>query len=197
MTRARPAGAMPPALLGAAILAAMAGCEERVVYNNPMLAGLPGAETSMTITGPAGAGPDPTVVRGKLRRTDESGNITLVARAPRHLMKHIYDTVFNNEPRLFLDQVLSKVTKDEYDARGVDEMEAFNTLREHREDIHALFNAMPRGEMTPGVFLQPLGGRVHRLCVYGLAARDLRWNGFDMVMEDGNWKLRWFVSNQK
>lgn len=172
-------------------------CEERIVSNHPMLGGLPGAETSETVTAPRGATGDPTAVSGKLRSEDENGKITLVARAPRHLMKHIYDTIFDNEPQLFIEQVLSEVTKQEYYDRGVDVMEAFNTLREKREDIHTLFNRMPRGEQTPGLFVEPLGSSVQRLCVYGKQASGLRWNGFDMVMEKGNWKLRWFVNNQR
>lgn len=175
---------------------AMTACEERIVSNHPMLGGLPGAESGATITAPPGALSDPTTVSGKLRSTDDRGDVTLVARAPRHLMKHIYDTIFGNEPQLFIEQVLSQASKDEYFDRGLDLMEAFETLRERREDIHALFNAMPRGEQTPGLFIEPLGGGAQRLCVYGRAARDLRWNGFDMIMEKGNWKLRWFVSTQ-
>lgn len=151
----------------------------------------------MEVTGPPGLKVDPTAVAGKLRQTDENGKVTLLARAPRHLMRHIYDTIFNDEPRLFVDQVLSEVTKNEYLDRGLDPVEAFRTLGDRREDIHALFNAMPQGELTPGLFLEPVGSNVQRLCVYGPMARNLRWNGFDLVMEQGNWKLRWFVNNQQ
>lgn len=177
--------------------ATLAACEERIVANHPMLGGLPGAETGTPVTAPPGKTGDPTGVAGKLRQVDQDGKVTLIARAPRHLMKHIYDTLFDNQPQIFLEQVLSEATKDEYYGRGVDVMEAFNTLREHKEDIHALFNAMPRGEQTPGLFIEPAGAGAQRLCVYGRAARGLRWNGFDMVMEKGNWKLRWFVNNQR
>ncbi|MCC6971048.1 MAG: hypothetical protein IT434_12590 [Phycisphaerales bacterium] len=162
-----------------------------------MLAGLPGAESGMEISGPPGLRIDPTAVAGKLRQTEEDGRVTLRARAPRHLMKHVYDTIFNDEPRLFVDQVLCDLTKEEYGQRGLDPSGAFDILRQHREDIHKLFNAMPQGELTPGLFLEPVGGNVKRLCVYGPMARDLRWNGFDMVMEHGMWKLRWFVNNQR
>ena len=185
------------AIAMAACAAILAACEERVVSYHPMLAGLPGAESGSAVTGPPGVRIDPTAVVGKLRQTDENGKVTLQARAPRHLMRHIYDTVFDDEPNLFIDQVLCQVTKDEYYERGIDVTEAFRTLREYREDIHKLFNAMPQGELTPGLFLQQLRGNVKRLCVYGPSARELRWNGFDMVMENGNYKLRWFVNNQR
>ncbi|CAG0987031.1 hypothetical protein ARNL5_02924 [Anaerolineae bacterium] len=185
-----------PKVIAIALVAALAACEERIVSNHPMLGGLPGAESGTAITAPPGSMADPTAVSGKLRQVDDSGKVTLIARAPRHLMKHIYDTVFDNEPQLVIEQVLSQASKDEYFDRGLDLMNAFETLRERREDIHALFNAMPRGEQTPGLFIEPLGG-AQRLCVYGRAARDLRWNGFDMIMEKGNWKLRWFVSSQR
>lgn len=189
------------AAMGLALAALLGGllgaCEEKIVSYHPMLGGLPGAETTETVTAPPGARADPTAMHGKLRQVDASGEVTLVARAPRHLMKHIYDTIFNDEPQLFIGQVLSQASKDEYFERGVDVMEAFKTLRERREDIHALFNAMPRGELTPGLFIEPQGGGAQRLCVYGRAARDLSWNGFDMIMEKGNWKLRWFVSTRR
>ena len=196
---ARARGAALGFAFGFALAALLGSCEERIVSNHPMLGGLPGAETGMEVTGPPGAriGIAGVSGAGGSRRTDENGTVTLTARTPLHLMKHVYDTVFKDEPRIFVEQVLSQATKDEYFERGVDVMEAFTTLRERREDIHALFNAMPRGELTPGLFIEPLGGGAQRLCVYGRAARDLSWNGFDMVMEKGNWKLRWFVSNQR
>jgi|CXWL01.1.fsa_nt_gi hypothetical protein len=52
---------------------------------------------------------------------------------------------------------------------------------------------MPGGEYTPGMLVQTVGRNVFRLQVYGMAARDLKWTGMDMVYEENNYRLRWFV----
>ena len=69
----------------------------------------------------------------------------------------------------------------------------FDELVRRKDDVVALFNAMPAGEYTPGVYVRNLGPKSERIEVEGLAAKDLSWTGMDVVMEKGNWKLRWFV----
>jgi hypothetical protein len=66
-------------------------------------------------------------------------------------------------------------------------------LVDMHDDIIDFFNAVPQGENTPGVFLRPKGGKVFRMQATGLGARGLKVIAMDMVMEKGNWKLRWFV----
>jgi hypothetical protein len=182
---------------GPVVLCALAvGCvEERIVNYRPMLGGLPGAESGTPVTGVPGRTMDPAAVPDdKLVIENKDGSKTLIARTGRHLMVHIHNTLAAGDEQLFLDQVLSKRTKEEYYDRGMDPREAYRTLRERRQDIDMLFDAMPMGEYTPGFFLRPVGGGVQRLEVQGPGARELTWTGFDMVMENGNFRLRWFVT---
>ena len=46
-----------------------------------------------------------------------------------------------------------------------------------------------RGDKKVGFLLQREAQKNH------VAPDDLHWVGFDMVLERGNWKLRWFIGN--
>ncbi|MCC6425299.1 MAG: hypothetical protein IT435_00630 [Phycisphaerales bacterium] len=174
---------------------AICACEERVIYNRPLLGALPGAESNAPVSRYPKGYQDPTAIPDdELVVKDDVGKPTAFrARTARHLMMHIYSTLMNSQEKLFVEQVLSEQTKREYYAHGQHPREAFKTMQEHAGDVLTLFDRMPMGESTPGLFLQPVGGGVQRLVVQGLAARDLYWVGFDMVMEKGNYKLVWFV----
>jgi hypothetical protein len=183
--------------LAAAVFFA-AGCqtETRVVKYHPMLGGLPNSESGLPIV----RGDnyiDPTVVpEDKLTVVDPvSKKKTLTARTGRHLMVHIYNCVLENDKETFVAQVLSGETKAECAQRNVDPGACFDEVVRRKDDMVALFNAMPGGEFTPGVYVRNLGPKAERVQVEGLAAKDLSWTGFDMVMEKGNWKLRWFVGS--
>lgn len=179
------------------VLALLTGCEEerRVVRWDPMLGNLPGAQTGTPYVREMKGYVDPTRIPAEdLRKEADDGKVTLTARTGRHLMMHIYVTLDKNERDLFTEQVLSEVTKREYYSRGKDPREAFDTLRERWEDVNMLFDTIPAGEFTPGVFARNMGDGVRRIEVQGPAAAGLHWTGMDMVMERGNWKLRWFVS---
>ena len=76
----------------------------------------------------------------------------------------------------------------------MDPRQAFDTLKERWEDIVALFDSIPGGEFTPGVYKKAVGSSVQRVELTGPAAAGLHWTGFDMVMEKGNYRLRWFVT---
>ncbi|HLO41586.1 MAG TPA: hypothetical protein VK176_11230 [Phycisphaerales bacterium] len=193
LPRPRGFAAVPASLLAALVC----GCEPetRIVYNRPFLGSLPGAESSTAISRFPKGYKDPTYIPDEqLVIKDAMGKpAELRARTARHLMMHIYSTLMNSQETLFVEQVLSEKTRSEYYQRGLQPSEAFKLMQEHAGDILTLFDRMPMGESTPGLFLQPVGGGVQRLVVQGLAAKDLYWTGFDMVMEKGNWKLVWFV----
>lgn len=180
-------------LLIAAI--SLIACETRVVRYHPMLGGLPNSQSGMTVTGPRGEYTDPTRVEGPLTIENPDGSKKLIARSCRHLMLHIFNTLDTGDEALFLDQVLSTMTKDEYYARGMHPSEAFRTLNSRIPELMKLFRAMPMGEFTPGVYSEPVGGGVRRVQLTGMSAKDLSWTGIDMVMEKGNWRLRWFVGD--
>jgi hypothetical protein len=172
----------------------LAACETHVIKNNPMLAGLPGSEYNGQVVR-ADNYVDPTYVpEEKLSVEDPvTKKKTLTTRTGRHLMVHIYNALVANDKETFVDQILSSQTKAECADRNVDPGACFDELVRRKDDVTALFNAMPGGEATPGVYVISIGPKAERIQVEGLAAKDLTWTGIDMVMEKGNWKLRWFV----
>ncbi len=186
--------------IGAAAIAASvllaSGCERetRVIRYNPPLGAVPGSESGEKVVRDWGEYHDPTKVQdNKIVVDNPDGTVTLVAKTGRHVMVHVFNTLVKDQRELFTEQVLSQRTKDEYAARGLDPAQAFDDLKARFTDIQDLFNAMPMGEYTPGVFMQNAGRGVKRIEVTGLAASDLRFVGMDVVMEDGNMRLRWFV----
>ncbi len=182
-------------------LATTGGCqpEERIVRWNPPLAGLPGARSQTPFTGREGRmDVDQIHIPPDQLRVDRGdGVIELRARSARHLMIHIYNTMMRDDDAdLFTDQVLSKVTADEFIQRGRNPREAYRMLKRHERDIKALFDAMPAGEQTPGVFWSRIGEvdgtRIYRLQVDGPGTGELRFTAMDIAMEKGNFRLRWF-----
>jgi hypothetical protein len=180
--------------------AALGACEAetRVVKYDPILGGLPGSTTGEPVVRDRGEYVDPTIVADdKIVLEDDQGNRTLVAKTGRHLMTHIYNALMDDDKQLFVEQILSQKTKQEYFDRGLDPGLAFDALVKRRNDVFRLFDAMPGGEYTPGVYKRPVGEGVQRVEVTGVPARGLKWTAMDMVMERGNWRLRWFAAPKK
>lgn len=174
------------------------GCmEKKVVYRRPILSGLPGAVSGgeAVATKPKGYHDPSNIDNGKITIENPDGSTTLISRSARQLMAHIYQTLLDDDRDLFTEQVLSEMTKEEYRAHNLDPKLAFDDLKKHQSDVEALFARMPMGEYTPGILLQNAGRGVMRVALSRHAADKLIWRGFDMVMEGGNWKLRWFVPN--
>jgi hypothetical protein len=179
---------------GSALVSAGCESEERIVYRRPFLSGLPGSESGTPVSRNPKGYIDPTYVPDEqLAVTKVDGSKTLTARTARHLMMHIYTCMMNNQEELFIEQVLSERTKSEYYQRGRDPKEAFQAVQARAGDILVMFERMPMGESTPGLYLENVEKGVQRLQLRGLGARDLHWIGFDMVIENGNWRLLWFV----
>lgn len=182
---------------GLAVLAAGACETRRVVRGSPMLGSLPGAEVGAAIRPTEGVAKDRRTVvvdesEASLRVEHPDGSVTLIARTGRQLMSHIFTTLDQNEGELFVDQVLSEMTKREFAQQGVDPMEGFKYLKQHERAIRKLFNTIPMGEYTPGTFMKPQGENVFRLEAPKLLHRTLAWTFMDMVYENGHWRLRWF-----
>lgn len=196
MQRSKPWHGLPARRLSllAALLLVLPACEQKVVSYNSFLSGLPGAEQTLPYSRSVGDYKDPTVVpESELVEVTATNDKKLIAKTGRHLMIHIYTTVDEDNADLFVDQVLSEVTKQECYARGSDPRELFGRLRAHQEDLQRLFASMPSGERTPGIFLRPVTGDVKRLQLDGIAAKGLYWDGMDMIMENGNWRLVWMT----
>jgi hypothetical protein len=178
-----------------AVLLALPGCtEERIVSRKGMLSSLPGAQT--------GGIPDVrNITQADVLRTPESGirqtlpddTVVLYAKSIQQLMTHIVNTMQNGEEELFTQQVLSKATRDEFVVRGYDPKEAYKEIVRRQRDVFRLFNAMPFGERTPGVYMESIGRNEFRIRLPKSSWGDLQWTGIDTVFENGSYRLRWFT----
>jgi hypothetical protein len=184
----------------ALMAASLAACqpEEKVIGYKPFFSGLsgvtgPGADLARSSQAP-GAAAQATEDDLKIVVENPDGTKKLVIRNGRDLMAHIQRTLAEDDAKTFADQVLSKVTRDEFAARGLDPREAFTMLKPYERDVARLFARMPMGEHTPNARMDPVGRNVFRVKLTGKAADGVgRWIGFDMVFEAGQWRLRWFV----
>lgn len=162
-----------------ALAAGMASCEpeSRVVAVRGMLHGLPGATSPLDAEAERNAAesrdPPPDAAplelgkdgrpKNPLRTEHEDGTVTLVSQSPRHVIIHLRETLLSDETDLLFEQVLSERTKQAYRDRGLDPHEAVTFLVAHKADVLRLLNKMPQGELTPGLFLKPVGDNVYRL----------------------------------
>jgi len=171
--------------------ATCAGCvETRVIpKTKPILAGLPGVEGGPGEV-PASSRPEILAPVEEIRVDNPDGTVTLRSPTVRNLMRHILQTVMDDERELFTEQVLSKITRSEFTERGYDPGTAFDEVQRRIDDVRSLFRAMPAGEFTPGILMQSVGRNVFRLRAEG--DESMRWNYMDVVFESGDFKLRWF-----
>lgn len=180
----------------ACALMTSAGCiEERIVSAKGLLIGLPGAESKL----PGGARTTPRAAAlatpaSGIREELEDGTVILHAKSIQHLMTHIVHAIQNDEEDLFAEQILCDQTLEEFRQRRVDPRLGFREVVRRQRDVFKLFNAMPFGESTPGLFLETIGRNEFRLAIPRSGVGDLKWVGIDAVYERGNYRLRWFVN---
>jgi len=177
------------------LLVPMGGCRyERLISRTSILSGLEGAESQLPAK--KTTRPLPDFLRtpdAGIRVENDDGTITLYAKSVRQLMAHITATVQNGERDLFVEQVLSSITKEEFYSRGLDPAIAFDELVKRQRHIFRMFHFMPMGEYTPGLFLKTVGRNIFRLKLSRAGNERLYWIGIDTVFEKGNYRLRWFV----
>jgi hypothetical protein len=171
--------------------------EEKVVKYRPFFTGLSGtAMGTEPVNAGLGAGlpanEDDSAPDASGISTAPDGTTIMRARSARQLMVHITKTILDNDAEAFAGQVLSQASRQEYIDRGLDPREAFALATAQRQDIGRLFKRMPMGEHTPFVIMRKLGAKVYRVELTGQSADDLVFRGFDMVMEESYYKLRWF-----
>lgn len=175
----------------ACMVGAVGGCVEtsRVPVKKPFLSGIQGGgfRSLQNAAGAEGEGSAQIVER---RVVAADGTITLNAPTASDLMRHMLETLADDEEELFTEQLLSTITKREFHERGYDPVEAFRELSRRQKDVRALFSAMPVGEFTPGVMMKNVDRNTFRLSIKG--DPDLRWSFIDVVLERGQYKLRWF-----
>ncbi|MBZ0172341.1 MAG: hypothetical protein K8E66_08185 [Phycisphaerales bacterium] len=126
----------------------------------------------------------------ELRATNPDGSVTLRSPTVRDLMRHILETIMAGDEDAFTEHLLSTETRREFAERGYDPREAFRELSRRRDDLRRLFQAMPAGEFTPGVLMQPVGRNMFRLNAEG--DRTMDWTYMDVVFDRGDYRLRWF-----
>ncbi len=69
-------------------------------------------------------------------------------------------------------------------------------LADEFEAINQLFARMPMAENAPNARYETIGTGMHRLRLIKGVGRDLRWQGFDMITEDGSERLLWFYEER-
>ena len=72
--------------------------------------------------------------------------------------------------------------------RGVDPREAVDYLVKNRADVMKLFTQMPMGEMSPGLFMKPMGAGVYRLEVER-RPEGSKFSKLDVIWERGVCRL--------
>lgn len=181
----------------------LAGCQEVVLDERPKndlfgrLSGSPsGRAAQVSPEDRRAIDPD---LRTPIRQELPDGEIILRSRTARDLMAHIQHALIapkrdlDLERELFVEHLLSDMTRAEYEGRGLPPEQAYETLLAHKDDVLLLFNRIgPLAENSPQVIMRSLGENVIRLQVTGMAREGLRWSFMDMVYEGGNWRLRWF-----
>ncbi len=178
--------------------------DEKIVNYKPFFSGLEGVKTQTpaVAAAPVSAGKATNGEEIGLLRENKDGTVTLVMSSGRNLMAHIQRTLAGSEDpneatalkNQFAEQVLSEITRSEYHERGLDPVAAYELAKKNEKEIAKLFNRMPMGEYSPNVLMEQLGKNMIRVRVSGQARKGLeKWTGFDMVLEKGNWRLRWFV----
>lgn len=194
MTRIRfTLAAVVACVSAAALLTAGCAMEERIISRRGLISSLPGAKSNIPDERTAQQADILRTPTQGIRQTDEDGNVTLYAKSVQHLMTHLVHAIQNDERDLFVEQILSKKTRDEFLFRGYDPATAFDELVRRQRDIFTLFNTMPFGERTPGLMLLATARNEFRLRLPRQSWGDLKWTGIDTVFEDGNYHLRWFV----
>ncbi len=186
-------------LIVSAFVVTLLGCAPVAEENpvNPFFAGMEGVSGPGATRNRRARISDPRHLPPEAQReVDEDGNVTLRAKGPRHLMRHIFETIRNNERELFTEQILSEATKQEFASHGRDPGEAFDMLADEFEAINQLFARMPMAENAPNARYETIGTGMHRLRLVKGVGRDLRWQGFDMITEDGSERLLWFYEER-
>ena len=98
----------------------LAGCrpEEKMVHYKPFMAGLEGVQTQTPAVVPKGQEPrvldEESIGPESLVQENPDGTKMLHSRSGLHLMSHIQRTLAEGDDKLFGDQVLSELTKQEF-----------------------------------------------------------------------------------
>ncbi len=179
----------------AILVLVLGGCAtETRILTPPLMSRIPGATTSGEYERTTKPGEQQAVQASEKTLLEKpDGSKYMVAHNGRELMLNILKCFEDELPELFVRDVLCSVTKAEYADRGLDPVEAYHTLRKRRADIMLLFERIPGGEFTPGMLVKTVGRNMFRLELTGKFTSGLPYTGMDMMYENGNYRLRWFL----
>lgn len=122
-----------------------------------------------------------------LRVTRENGSVVLISKSPRYVILHLREMLISGELELLHDQLLSEYAKKGLTARGRESWMWVEELSANRREVLKLLARMPRGELTPGLVMKPMGGGVYRL--KAPRRRDRKFSSIDFIWEGGMCKL--------
>ncbi len=178
--------------VGLLLGALLAGCgRERVVHYRPFFSDLPDAQHGTRPVGGSGA-VDPRRFGGELVREGADGSKELVLKSMQHLIRHLQrELMVGTDDRLFEEQLLSELTREEYRLEGRDPLEAVTDLRAMRDDILILLHRMPLAERSPTVSSKKVDRGRWKLRLTNAAARGLELTELWVVLESGSYKLWW------
>ena len=167
--------------------------EEKIVRYKPFFANIADAQFGEQKPVNANAGyVDPTVAAdNKIVIEKPDGSKVLLAKSVQAMMSHLSRCLDEDDDKLFLDQVVSKKTKDHYREMGKDPMELVDMLKANRKEVAKTLARMPLAEHSPTVILEQPGDKTWTIKVTGAAAKDLQYTRLWARMEDGNWRFMW------
>jgi len=127
--------------------------------------------------------------RVRIREEHDEGGVVLRSVIPMHLTINLLECLRRGEYQVIYDQLISDDKRRWYEARGADGYDAFlGWFRARRKEIGSTLNRMRAGKVFGEVLVETSGNRG----VMGLqphVAYDFKVKSFDIVREDGNWKL--------
>lgn len=200
----------PVQLATLTVLVALTGCvEKRILSVKGGLQGLPGAQGGYEISPdaprPAKSSVEDVLVRADqaagrsapgeeiegrpLRRRMPDGSILLVARSPRHVMIHLFETLRDGEDDLLLNQVVSRRMRDQYERRGENPRQIVKQLHKQKHEVVKMMASMPLADQTPGALMRTVGRNEFEITAPGGDALDQKFKRFSVVIEQGMFRL--------
>ncbi len=123
--------------------------------------------------------------------TTQGGKDILVCKRPRHVMVHLAMRLNDGKEQLFLDQIVSDITKQQFVGEGKTEQDIIDFLQTNYDDIMILFARMPAAELSPNVAFDRFNGGQYRIRITGAATKGLKFTELWLEQRAGAWKFVW------
>ncbi len=123
-------------------------------------------------------------------RTDlEDGTVELRTVLPMHLVVNLLECLRRSEYRVIWEQLISEEQRSWYEAQGDGGYDMFLSWAQHeRKDLATLLNRMHAGKVFGEVMIST-GDEFGSVGLHPSIAYDFKFNGINVVREDGEWKL--------